>query len=91
MPFIVNVCVPYLLISKRPLIRSHINNNGTNIQTPKEFFKKDFIYSFVRERRAQAGGAAGREKQAPRGARGPMRDSIPGPRDHDLSRRQTPN
>jgi len=32
-----------------------------------------------------------RKKQTPRRVRSPMWDSIPGPRDHDLSRRQTLN
>ncbi|XP_064447640.1 gamma-aminobutyric acid receptor-associated protein-like 1 isoform X5 [Mirounga angustirostris] len=44
-----------------------------------------FIHERQRERQRQ------REKQASRGAGSPMRDSIPGPRDHDLSRRQTLN
>ena len=48
---------------------------------------KDFIYLFInnvrdteRQRHRQ------REKQAPRGS--PMRDSIPGPRDHALGEKQ---
>ena len=32
-----------------------------------------------------------REKQTPRWAGSPMQDSIPGPRDHDLSQSQTVN
>ena len=32
-----------------------------------------------------------REKQAPCGAESPIWDSIPGPQDHDLSRRQMLN
>ena len=56
---------------------------------PSIFFK-DFIYLFDRQR-SQVGREAGRErggKQAPHGAEGPMRGSIPGPWDHDLSQRQ---
>jgi len=54
------------------------------------FFFKGFIY-FEREK-AQAGAGAGqRERQASRWAGGPMRGSIPGRFDHDMSRRQPLN
>ena len=52
------------------------------------------LYLFTWERlRAQAGGAAEREreKQAPCWAGSPMRGSIPGPWDHDLNWRKTLN
>jgi len=59
------------------------------------FFFKDFIYLFDRERElARAGTQARvweREKQASGRAGSLMRGSIPGPWDHDLSRRQTLN
>ncbi|XP_064427332.1 mediator of RNA polymerase II transcription subunit 6 isoform X4 [Mirounga angustirostris] len=47
----------------------------------------------IRERAStsRGSGRGQREKQAPCGAGSPMRDSIPGPQDHDLSRRQTLN
>ena len=59
------------------------------------FFFKDFIYLFDRDRDSESGNTIGgvgtqqgeweREKQASRGAGSPMRGSIPGPWDHDLS------
>ena len=55
-------------------------------------FFKDFIYLFDRER-SQVGREADRErgKQTPHWAGSLMCDSIPGPWDHDLSRRQRLN
>ncbi|XP_064437860.1 sialic acid-binding Ig-like lectin 14 isoform X2 [Mirounga angustirostris] len=56
---------------------------------PKKTFKKKyFIYLFDREtqrEREHKQGEWEREKQASRRAGSPMRGSIPGPRDHDLS------
>ena len=57
-------------------------------------FFKDFIYLFERERmreRAHERGEGQREEQTPCRAGSPMRDSIPGLQDHDLSRRQSLN
>ena len=53
-------------------------------------FFKDFIYLFERER---AGGGEGAEKEgeADTPLRSPMWGFIPGPQDHDLSRRQLLN
>ena len=54
-------------------------------------FFKNFIYLFDRQRSQfgrEAGGEWERRKQAPRWAESPMRGSIPGPWDHDPSRRQ---
>ena len=54
----------------------------------KTFFK-DFISLFERQRTWR--GEEQREKQTPCWAGSPTQDSIPGPWDHDLSRRQTLN
>ena len=56
-----------------------------------DFFFKDFIYLFGRERQREREHKQGeweREKQASRGAGSPMCGSIQGPWDHDLSWRQ---
>ena len=54
----------------------------------KSFFKKDFIYSFMRD--TQRGRDAGRGRSKfPAGS--PMRNSIPGPQGHDLSERRMLN
>ena len=45
----------------------------------------------MRESEYMRGGKGQREKQAPRRAGSPMRDSIQGLQDHDLSRRQSLN
>jgi len=51
------------------------------------YFFKDFIYLLDREPKQgeQQREKQQREKQAPRRAGSPMRGSIPGPEDHDLS------
>ena len=50
---------------------------------------KDVIYLFDRESTSRGSGRQReREKQAPRWAGSLMWDSIPGPRDHDLSQRR---
>ena len=60
---------------------------GSVFRTPGielAFFKKDFIHLFMR------GTERGRGRsRLPAGS--PMRHSIPGPRDHDLSQRQMLN
>jgi len=57
-------------------------------------FFKDFIYLFEREKMRETAherGEGQREKQTPCRAGSPMRDSIQGLQDHDLSRRQSLN
>ena len=56
------------------------------------FFKILFICLTERVREHKQGEQQReREKQAPHWAKSPMRDSIPGPWNHDLSQRQTLN
>jgi len=56
------------------------------------FFWILFIYLRERDRDRESTRGEERERQAPRRAGGsPMWDLIPGPRDHDLSRRQLLN
>lgn len=58
------------------------------------FFLKILFLFYLTEREItsrQRGRQRERGKQAPCWAESPMRDSIPGPRDHDLSRRQLSN
>jgi len=54
------------------------------------FFKILFIYLRKSEKQYERGECQ-REKQTPQWARSPIWGSIPGLRDHDLSRRQTSN
>ena len=56
------------------------------------FFFKEFLYLLDRESTSRGSARQRervREKQAPRGARNQMQDSIMGSWDRDLSRRQT--
>ena len=59
-------------------------------QVVSHIFFKDFIYLFDKEGERDYKQAE-REKQASHPAGSPMWGSIPGPWDHDLSRRQTLN
>ena len=59
-------------------------------------FLKDYLFIWERESEQEGEHKQGelqrqREKQAPWSAESPMQDSIPGPRDHDLSQRQALN
>jgi len=69
-----------------------MGSNQRGRQTMRDF-KILLIYLTERDtvREGTQAGEWEREKQASRGAGSPMRGPIPGPRDHDLSRRQTPN
>ena len=54
------------------------------------FFFKDFIYLLMRDTERERGGDTGRGRsRLPVGSL--MQNSIPGPRDHDLSQKQTLN
>jgi len=55
------------------------------------FFFKILFDREIESTSRQRGRQREREKQAPRQAGSPMRDPIPGPRDHDPSRRQPIN
>jgi len=55
------------------------------------FFLFFFLKILLRERTSVWERQSETEKQDPCWVGNPMRGSIPGPRDHDLSRRQTPN
>jgi len=72
-------------------MKSFIQINSRNFSF---FFFKDFVCLFERERMRETAherGEGQREKQTPCRAGSPMRDSIPGLQDHDLSRRQSLN
>jgi len=74
------------LICKGNAKPSHLN--------PLPFLFKDFTYLFDRELESTSRGSGRqreREKQDLRRAGSPTWGSIPGPWDHDLSRRQTLN
>ena len=59
------------------------------LEQRQQLLKKIF-YLFIHERHRERGRNIGRGRsRLPAGS--PMRDSIPGPRDHDLSQRQTLN
>jgi len=68
----------------------HKNNNQ---RSESQFFLSFFFfYWFDREKKSTSRGSSQqREKQAPRWARSLMWGWIPGPWDHDSSRRQMPN
>ena len=54
----------------------------------QRLLKKKRFYLFIHKRHTERGRDIGREKNRLL-ARSPMQDSIPGPRDHDLSQGQT--
>ena len=71
------------------LAKQCLNNNNTCISPYFYFFKKDFIYLFIRDTQREAEIQA--EGEAGSLQRSLMWDQIPGPRDHNLSWRQTHN
>ena len=83
---------PRTLRSWPELKAEALTHCATQVPRRSTFLKILFIY--LRERKRDSSSRKSsrqREKQAPHWAESPMRGSIPGPWDHDLSRRQMLN
>ena len=80
---------PLLPVPPRSLLGCLLSPCYSSVSSFLLFFK-DFIYLFIHERHRERGRDTGRGRtRLPAGSL--MRDSIPGPPDHDLSRRQMLN